>query len=144
MRESAQNALKAAPKDSNILISAHRDGNFIFNIRSSGERPDLGIRRGDKLFVEMKISRALGIKDRGLDEAAILDILRDENISIVVEQPGYLGDQPSMQRFSQILRSPEHFREIGRLRMEGQVTRGEGELIVYMRNGDLVPEKRTP
>ena len=97
-KEAASIATEIADANTNILISAHRDGTFIYNVRALGTRQDIEIRRADKIFVEMRIMRSLGIKDNNFNEDSILRVLEQENISVVVAQPDYLSDQPSMQR----------------------------------------------
>jgi hypothetical protein len=116
-----------------VLVSAHRDGSFIFNMRADGKRRDIGTRRADKLFVEISIMRQLGIRDRELSQDAILRILNDQNIAVVVAQTGYLADQPSMQQFERLLESGGMFSIVGRLPLRGDLRKDERELVVYAR-----------
>lgn len=132
-REAASLAQAHTPPNANVLISAHRDGSFIFNMRANGERRDIGIRRADKLFVEISIMRQLGIRDRELDQDAILKILDDQKVAVVVAQTGYLDDQPSMQQFQKLLDGSGVFTVIGRVPLQGEVRKDERELVVYGR-----------
>jgi hypothetical protein len=132
-REAASLAQAHTPPGANVLISAHRDGSFIFNMRADGKRRDIGTRRADKLFVEISIMRQLGIRDRELSQDAILKILNDQNIAVVVAQTGYLADQPSMQQFQRLLESGGKFSVVGRVPLHGDVRKDERELVVYAR-----------
>lgn len=132
-REAASLAQARTPPGANVLISAHRDGSFIFNMRADGKRRDIGTRRADKLFVEINIMRQLGIRDRELSQDAILKILNDQNIAVVVAQTGYLDDQPSMQQFQKLLDGGGVFTMIGRVPLRGDLRKDERELVVYAR-----------
>lgn len=132
-REAASLAQAHTPPGANVLISAHRDGSFIFNMRADGKRRDIGTRRADKLFVEISIMRQLGIRDRQLSEDAIMKILNDQHIAVVVAQTGYLADQPSMQQFQRLLDSGGVFSVVGRVPLRGDVGKDERELVVYAR-----------
>ena len=132
-REAARLAQQHTPPGQNVLISAHRDGNFIFDMRTMGERRDIGVRRADKLFVEINIMRQLGIKDQNLDGAGIKAILENQGIAVVVAQTGYLADQPSMQAFQKVLDEGRSFRVVGRVPMRGKVRNDERELVIYAR-----------
>jgi len=132
-REAASLAQAHTPPGANVLISAHRDGSFIFNMRADGKRRDIGTRRADKLFVEISIMRQLGIRDRELNQDAILKILNDQNVAVVVAQTGYLADQPSMQQFQRLLESGGVFSIVGRVPLRGDVRKDERELVVYAR-----------
>lgn len=132
-REAALLAAQLAPPDTRVMISAHRDGNFIFSLRSLGQRPDLAVRRADKLLVDMTIMRQLGIQDRGLDEADIRALLDRERVSVVVAQSAYLGDQPSMQALDRLLESGCCFALRQTVPIQGQHRADETALRVYLR-----------
>ncbi|HEX9171785.1 MAG TPA: glycosyltransferase family 39 protein [Telluria sp.] len=121
------------PKNANVLISAHRDGSFIYGMRTQGARRDIGVRRADKLFVEMRIMRSMGIRDRQLGQRAILDLLDREKVATVVTQPGYLDDLPSMQNFQALLDEGKYYAKIKTLPMGGNVDRDERTLVIYER-----------
>ena len=133
-REAAKLAQQHTPQGQNVLISAHRDGSFIFDMRTMGNRRDIGVRRADKLFVEINIMRQLGIKDQNLDRAGVKAILDDQRVAVVVAQTGYLDDQRSMQAFQALLNEGAGFRVVGRVPMSGELRKDEGELVVYARN----------
>lgn len=133
-REAAALAQANTPKGQNVLISAHRDGSFIYDMRTLGNRRDIGMRRADKLFVEINIMRQLGIKDQNLDQDAIRAILNDQKIAVVVVQSGYLADQKSMQEFQKLLDGGGVYKVVGRVKMRGELRADERELVVYKRD----------
>ena len=132
-REAARLAQQYTPPGQNVLISAHRDGSFVFDMRTTGHRRDIGIRRADKLFVEINIMRQLGIKDQNLDREGVKAILDGQRIAVVVAQTGYLEDQRSMQEFQRLLDEGGAFKVVGRVAMRGDVRKDEKELVVYAR-----------
>ena len=131
--QAATVALASSAEGRNVLVSAHRDGNFIYNVRLQVQQRSIGVRRADKLFVDMRIQRELGIRDRGLDEQAVLSLLDRERIGIVVAQQGYLNDQPTMRLFNDLLKDSSRFEELRRIPITGQTDRGEKDLVVYRR-----------
>jgi hypothetical protein len=133
-REAAALAQTHTPRNDNVLVSAHRDGNFVFNMRTVGERRDIGVRRADKLFVEISIMRELGIRDKKLNQGAIQKILDEQKIAVVVAQTGYLADQPTMQEFQRLLENGTTYAVQGRVPLHGSLTKDERELVIYTRN----------
>ena len=121
------------PQHANVLISAHRDGSFIYDMRTQGQRRDIGVRRADKLFVEMRIMRSLGIRDRQLNQRAILDMLDQAKVATVVMQPGYLADLPSMQNFEALLDEGKYYARAKAVPMGGNLDRDEKSLVIYTR-----------
>jgi 4-amino-4-deoxy-L-arabinose transferase-like glycosyltransferase len=138
-REAAAITQQITPKDANVLISAHRDGSFIYDMRTQGTRRDIGVRRGDKLFVELHIMRELGIRDRQLDKAAILAMLDRARVATVVMQPGYLADQPTIRNFQALLDDGTYYDKVGTVAMGGNTDRDEHALLVYRRKAVPAP-----
>lgn len=132
-REAAALAQTHTPRNGNVLVSAHRDGNFIFNMRTMGERRDIGVRRADKLFVQISVMRQLGIRDMQFDQTAIQKILDDQKIAVVVAQTGYLSDQPTMQEFQRLLDNGGAYVVQGRVHLHGSLRKDERELVIYAR-----------
>lgn len=124
-------AAAIAPPSSNILVSAHRDGNFIYDLRTQSARRDIGVRRADKLLVEIHIMQQLGVRDRGLSQSDILDILDKQKLDTVVFQPGYLDDQPTMRNLSELLEHSGRFVKVAAIPLQGQTDRNEQQLIIY-------------
>lgn len=130
-----QTAVKVAesvtPKNRNVLISAHRDGNFIYDLRADGTRPDIGVRRADKVLVEINIVKEMGVEDKHLDEKGVLDLLARENVSTVVAQTDYLSEQPSMQSLATLLASNVYFEKVGTVDVQGSTMQHEKQLIIF-------------
>ncbi|MDC8759659.1 ArnT family glycosyltransferase [Janthinobacterium fluminis] len=135
--EAAAAAQALTPQQANVLISAHRDGNFIYALRTLGRRRDIGVCRADKLFVEIHIMRELGVRDRNLDRQAILAMLDRHKVATVVAQPGYLSDQPSMRNFQALLDDGVHYARVRTVALTGQTGRDERALVIYQRRRGL-------
>lgn len=132
--QEAVSAVQAlAPANTNVMISAHRDGNFIFDLRTQGKRRDIGVRRADKIIVEIHIMRQLGVRDEGLDQAAILALLDKQNIGLVVAQPGYLADLASMKNFQALLDDGVHYDKVRTIALTGDTPASERALVIYRR-----------
>lgn len=144
--EAARAALAASPEGSNIFVSAWRDGSLIYNGRVQGGSRDVGFRRADKVLVEVNIMSQLGVEDKGLDDEQLLALLRRERIAVLVVQPGYLSDQPTMARFERLLADPARFEVLRRVPITGQVWRpDEKELVVYrLRQPTTPPAEPAP
>lgn len=133
-KEAVEFAQNVTPRDTNILISAHRDGSFIYDMRTIGERRDIGVRRADKLFVEINIRREFGIKDRRLTKEDLLALLKRENVSTIVVQNGYLEEQETMRNFRQLLDSGQYYKIVKTVPMHGDTRPDESLLTVYVAN----------
>lgn len=129
----AEIVARIAPPSSNVLISAHRDGNFIYNLRTQDARRDIGVRRADKLLVQINIMRQLGVHDPKLDQDNIVKILEKQKVETVVLQTGYLSDQTTIQNLSRLLKNSGKFIQVEVVQMRGKVNRDEQQLVIYRR-----------
>jgi hypothetical protein len=132
-KEAALAAQSITPANGNVLISAHRDGSFIYNMRTLGERRDIGIRRADKLIVEFTIMREFGIKETNLSPNEIVELLKQQNISVIVAQTDYLSDLPSMRNFQKFLEQGSIFERLQTIPLQGATNPNENELVIYKR-----------
>lgn len=132
-RNVAEKALEMVEPESNILVSAQRDGSFIFNLRAHGQRSDYKTLRADKVLINFWIVPHFGFKDPGLDRDAILKLLDNNKVSVVVSQSGYMSKSVTMQRFEQVLKDPEYFEPIARVDYLGNPSAGEHDLVVFKR-----------
>jgi hypothetical protein len=96
-----------APKNSTVLFSGYRDGSFVFNMRSHGERGDLSTLRSDKLLLKVKVKRELGVQQRELTQAELAQKLNDYGVSYVVNQPNFWTDLSAMRMLQNLLHSPQ-------------------------------------
>jgi hypothetical protein len=124
-------AQASTPPGANVLISAHRDGNFIYDMRTTGHRRDIGVRRADKLLVEISIRREFGIKDNQLSKDDLLALLKHEKIKTIVVQDGYLQDQETMRNFQQLLDSGQYFSVVKKVELHGATRSDEKNLTIY-------------
>jgi hypothetical protein len=122
--------LAKAPQNAAVLFSGYQDGSFIFNMRTRRDRSDVSVIRADKLLLDVAVKRAYGVKDRGMTEAALAELILGSNISHVVIQPNYWDDLPAMQRLRKVLKGPA-FTLLARLPITGNVTHRDQELEVY-------------
>lgn len=132
-KEAALAAQSITPASGNVLISAHRDGSFIYNMRTLGNRRDIGIRRADKLIVEFTIMRDFGIKEPNLGLKEIADLLKQQNVSVIVAQTDYLSDLPSMRNFQKFLNEGLVFERLQTIPLQGATNQNEDELVIYKR-----------
>lgn len=124
---------KLAPASSNVLVSAHRDGNFIYNLRTQGTRRDIGVRRADKVLVEINIVREFGVRDPGLDQQGILALLDKNKVEMVVLQMDYLFEQTTIQNLYQLLEQSGNFKRVGTVPLQGETRSDERQLVIYRR-----------
>lgn len=120
-----------APPSSNVLISAHRDGNFIYDLRTQSGRRDIGVRRADKILVEIKILKEFGVRDSGMSQSDILNLLDKQKIDTVVFQPGYLDDQLTIQNLHTVLEDSGRFTKVATIPLQGRTDRDEKQLVIY-------------
>lgn len=132
-KEAALAAQSITPANGNVLISAHRDGSFIYNMRTLGDRRDIGIRRADKLIVEFTIMRDFGIKEPNLSPDGIAQLLKQHNVSVIVAQTDYLSDLPSMRNFQEFLNQGRVFERLQTIPLQGATNPNEDELVIYQR-----------
>jgi hypothetical protein len=131
--QAAAKVAQIAPPSSNVLVSAHRDGNFIYDLRTQVARRDIGVRRADKLLVEITIMRELGVRERGLDPQQILALLDKEHVETVVFQEGYLNDLRSIQNLQTLLEHGGAFVKVAAVPMVGKTDPSERQLVIYRR-----------
>jgi hypothetical protein len=124
---------KIAPPSSNVLVSAHRDGNFIYDLRTQAARRDIGVVRADKALVEIKIVRELGVHDNRLSQDDILALLDKHKVETVVLQSGYLAEQGTIQNLFALLQDHARFETVTTIPMVGDTNRDEKQIVVYRR-----------
>jgi hypothetical protein len=118
----------AAPHDGVVVFSGYRDGNFVFAMRTHGERPDISTVRSDKFLLQVSISRRFGITQTDLTEADIAAMLRGLGTDLVVVQPGFWGDLAVMQRFERVMHSPD-FARVASFPLTGTLGEQDGNRI---------------
>ena len=97
LRNTAQNDV--------ILFDGEDSKSLAFALRSRTPVPKIYMLRAEKLLVNYTIDRSWGIEDRNVsteDIAAMIDRL---GVALVVLQPGFWTDQPSLARLESYVRS---------------------------------------
>eukprot|EP01037_Dinobryon_pediforme_P005722 gene5722-5785_t len=97
---------RQAPRDGIVLLSAYRDANFIYAMRTHTERPDISTVRSDKLLLDISVERSRGVGQSDMTEAEIAQTLRDLGVTMIVQQVGFWNDLREMARLEAVLNSP--------------------------------------
>lgn len=125
-----------APRDSVVMFSGYRDGAFTFSMRAREDRRDLSVLRADKLLLRIAVRRTLGVEQKALSEAEIATALDRNGVHYVVAQPGFWTDLAAMQRFENVLHSPQ-FVEVARVPTHSNYPAHERELVIYRNLGKV-------
>lgn len=125
-----------APQHSRVLFSGYRDGSFTFAMRTHEERRDLGVVRADKLLLEVSVRRELGVKQKAVSQAQLLEQIRSLGVRYVVMQPGFWTDLPAMQRFEALLAGPD-FELVKRVATPANYPAHEHGLAIYRYKGPI-------
>jgi 4-amino-4-deoxy-L-arabinose transferase-like glycosyltransferase len=107
--------LEHSRQDDVVWFQGKESKNLIFSVRSHDPTPKLFLLRFEKFLVDYHITRDWGIADRGWTRADIEKLVDRNHISIVVLQPGFWADLPSValmqdyiysDRFKQVAEFP--------------------------------------
>ena len=101
----AEAVLKNARQDDVVLFHLYETKSLTFSLRTHSPRPKVYVLRSEKFLVDYSIIREWSIKDRNLSAEDIDALLTKSNISLVVLQPGFWADQPSMARLQTVVMS---------------------------------------
>lgn len=134
--EAADYIARVAPKDSVVLFSGYRDGAFVFNMRTHGERRDLSTLRADKLLLKVAVRRELGVEQKDYETQQIADMISRNGVHYVVMQPGFWTDLAVMKRFEDVMASAQ-FEPVKRIPTLSNFPAHEHELIIYRNKGDV-------
>ena len=108
-----------------VVYSGYRDGNFVFGMRTHPKRGDIRILRTDKLLLRLAVTRNWGVKEMGVDEAGVLEMLKQDGVSLIVAQRGFWDDIPQMWRVNHVLDGPE-FHRIASFPITGDLSTNDG------------------
>jgi hypothetical protein len=136
-RQAVEVITDQAPANGVVLFSGSRDGSFIFNMRANKKRQDLAILRADKILLDVAVKRIMGISERNLNEAQIIDLLNRYNVSILVVEPVFWNDVKQMQVFVKTLKNRQ-FKKITRIAIKANRDISEKHLDIYryVKTGD--------
>jgi Dolichyl-phosphate-mannose-protein mannosyltransferase len=111
-REVANYVALHAPANAVVIFHGVRDGNFIYNMRTHTERPDITILRSDKLLLQVVAGeRIRGVRETDLSNAESEAMLREFGVNLVVIQPGFWADLEPMARFERAVSTAAFTRE---------------------------------
>ncbi len=138
-RESVDFISDKIPSQTNVMISAYRDGSFIANMRMYAGRNDVSIFRSDKLFLHVNDRKSLGVGEKNFSEDEILEIINRNRISYVVAQDEFWIDVPQMKRVDNVLKS-SHFQKVFEIIPTAFEPIHESKIIVYKNLSKLPAE----
>jgi hypothetical protein len=145
MRQASDLIGRLAPPESNVAVWSPYDGTFVFAMRATSGRPDLGVVRLDKLlFRDVAVSFERGSSENTLSPDQIAGELATYHCQYVVMQTEFLDDRAPVKALQEALQS-DKFKEVERIRMTtnhgGSAFRPVTELVVYRLVAD-VPKGR--
>jgi hypothetical protein len=139
--QAASEVARRAPPDSTVMFSGYRDGSFVFNMRAREDRRDLQVMRADKLLLGVAVRRELGVEQKGLNEAEIVEAINANGVHYVVMQPGFWTDLEAMQRFERVMAS-DQFEAVARIATPANHKAHETELVIYRNKGAVAPRRQ--
>ena len=130
------------PANARVLFSGYRDGNFVFDLRTRGDRRDISTIRADKLLLRVAIERRRGVGEADYSEAQIAALIRNLGIDVVVAQDGFWTDLTEMRRLAEVLASPD-FTPIAHFTIGGTMGRADKSFTIYRPNYPIEQKTRT-
>lgn len=121
-----------AGKGDVVLFDLEDTKTLSFSLRARSPAPGPYVLRAEKLLVDYRIVREWGVQDRSLGTAEIEGIIDKFGIGLVVLQPGFWADLPSMARLEAILGS-DRFEQVAEFAIESE-TASKRTTIKLLRN----------
>jgi hypothetical protein len=94
----AEYILQHSRQDDVIWFQGNESKNLIFSLRSHSPTPKVYVLRAEKFLVDYHFLREWGIEDRGWTAAALQAMVDRYGITMVVLQPDFWADLPSVRR----------------------------------------------
>lgn len=131
-----------APLDATVVFSGARDGSFIFDLRALDKDRRHTIIRADKLLLRISIRRELGVEQKNVSVADVVDMLNRYGVAYIVAERDFWTDLKAMAVLQETLGS-SGFEEVHRVQVTGNVPHNDKELRIYRNLGPLAapPEK---
>jgi hypothetical protein len=120
--EIADKVASVAPPHAIVLLSAYRDGNFVFAMRARGHRPDISIVRANKWLLRFLVDRKWGVAQSGYDRTGLIAALHGHGVAVAVEQRGFWDDLKQMALLEDILRDPSLYRSVAEVPIHGDLS----------------------
>lgn len=115
----ASSILSHTAQDDVVLFDGNDSKSLVFSLRSRSPTPKIYVLRAEKLLVDYSIVREWGIKDRNLSTGDIEAVIDRFGVSLVVLQPDFWTDQPSMARLQSFI-SSDRFEPIAEFEIMAQ------------------------
>jgi hypothetical protein len=113
-----------------VLFHGNDSKNFSFSVRARSPDAKILILRAEKFLVKYYIIREWGIADRYLSTSEIEAIIDSNGISLVVFQPDFWTDQPSVAAFQRLIYS-DRFEPVGEFPITTETGRLKTTIRVY-------------
>lgn len=123
------------PKGHRVMVHSYWDGNFIFDAWRRHDRRDLAILRSDKFLLDMAVKRSMGVREKDLTDAQLVEMLNAYGVYYIVCEQGFWDDLAIMDRFENLLK--ERYEKVYEVPLETNIPRHQGTLDIY-RNPDVV------
>lgn len=98
-------------QDDVIWFQGNESKNLVFSLRSHSSTPKVFVLRAEKFLVDYHIVREWGVEDRGWTAEKLHDLVDRYGIKVVVLQPDFWSDLPSMGRMQDYIQS-DRFKEV--------------------------------
>jgi hypothetical protein len=103
--------LEHSHQDDVVWFQGAESKNLAFSLRSHESKPKLVLLRAEKFLADYHIIREWGVTDRGMTPDAMRDLIDREHVSIIVLQPGFWSDLPSVAGMQDYILS-DRFRQV--------------------------------
>ncbi len=114
-----------APPDAIVLLSAFRDGNFVFAMRAISNRPDIKVVRANKWLLRFAVDRHWGVGQVGYDQVGLAAAIHDHGIAVAVAQRGFWEDLREMALLRDVLHDPANWRSVASMPISGDLVPDE-------------------
>jgi 4-amino-4-deoxy-L-arabinose transferase-like glycosyltransferase len=119
--------------DDVIWFQGDDSKNLSFSLRSRSPTPRVFLLRAEKFLVDYHFLRDLGISDRGWTTEQLQDLIDRQGVAMVVLQPGFWTDQPSMARMQDYIRS-DRFKLVAEFPITSDQPSHRATIDVYVNN----------
>jgi hypothetical protein len=124
----ADYVINHSKQDDVVLFHGNDSKNFSFSVRARSPAAKVFILRAEKFLVDYNIIRDWGITDRNLSAAEVESLIDRKGVSMVVLQPDFWTDQPSIAALQELVYSGR-FEQVA----EFPITTEAGRLKTTMR-----------
>jgi 4-amino-4-deoxy-L-arabinose transferase-like glycosyltransferase len=125
--------LDHSKQDDTIWFQAPESKSLSFSLRSRSPTPKVVLLRAEKFLVDYHIVRSWGISDRGWTTGQLQDLIEHNDISMVVLEPGFWDDQPSMARMQDYILS-DKFRLAAEIPILSDLPTHRTTIDIFVRN----------